>query len=332
MLYPSIAASDVLHRLCREGNAGFHQQFASAEAHQRQLIQTPAVYHALLNVAAQLGRKALPSNDGVCEILAAALRVHFLCIMVQHRIECGASKLDMDAVYREWMNTCPSPSNWVRHGKPLLTGSDMGQSGRANVAAVAVAENDDMLKTRGTEALGAARVAEKSLVAGSGIEAGGADENADDAARLESDSESSSNSIVGAVTVATLPMAVEEGPASDRLMEFGGVGDADGAQGPADDENSGGGGDGGPGGGEGGMGAVQGATPIVMDLTGYPSEAEEEHREDRPDPRPNPLALQPGHEGLKCFRRFNRTCFCRCTRKKRALKKEAYNARSAVLA
>jgi hypothetical protein len=67
-----------------------------------------------------------------------------------------------------------------------------------------------MLKTRRTGALGAANVAEKSLVAGSGIEAGGADKNADDAARLESDSESSSNSVVGAVTVATLPMAVEK--------------------------------------------------------------------------------------------------------------------------
>jgi hypothetical protein len=50
------------------------------------------------------------------------------------------------------------------------------------------------------------------------------------------------------------------------------------------------------------MGAVQGAVPILMDLTGDPSEAEEEHREDRPDPRPRPLALQPGHERLKCIR------------------------------
>jgi hypothetical protein len=90
-------------------------------------------------------------------------------------------------------------------------------------------------------------------------------------------------------------------------MEFGGGVDAGGAQGPADDESSGGGGDGGPGGGGGGMGAVQGANPVEMDLTGDLSEAEEEHREYRPDPRPRPLALQPGHERLKYIRRFNST-------------------------
>jgi hypothetical protein len=93
------------------------------------------------------------------------------------------SKLDMDAVYSEWINTCPIAR------KPPLT-ADLGKSGRAKVAAVAVAENDDMLKTRRTEALGVARVAEKALVAGSGIEADGADINADDATGLESNSES----------------------------------------------------------------------------------------------------------------------------------------------
>jgi hypothetical protein len=213
---PRIAALDVLRRLCQEGNAGFHQEFTSTAAHQRRLDQTPAVYHALLNVAALLGRKAPPSNDGVCEILAAALRVHLACIMVQHRIECGASKLNLDAVYREWMKWCPTPR------KPLLTGSDMGQSGDsggANGAAVAAAENDDTLKTRRTGALGAARVAEKSMVAGSGIEAGGADNNADDAARLESDSESDRG---------CWPLRLAKGKFSPEAKGPGGPGPANG--------------------------------------------------------------------------------------------------------
>ncbi len=45
--------------------------------------RTASIYPALLNVTAVLGGKALPLDDGVCEILVAALQVHFFCMMEQ---------------------------------------------------------------------------------------------------------------------------------------------------------------------------------------------------------------------------------------------------------
>ena len=76
MLYPAAGASDVLKRLFRW--APFLQMPGAASHQQLKSDRTASIYHAMLNVAAVLGRKALPSDDGVCEILAAALQVHFV--------------------------------------------------------------------------------------------------------------------------------------------------------------------------------------------------------------------------------------------------------------
>ncbi len=89
-------------------------QIPCAHSHQQlDPNRTASVYHALLNVTALLGEKALPLDDSACEILAAALQVHFFCMMVQDLADWGVIKVDQNAVFCEWLKDNPTPPEFV---------------------------------------------------------------------------------------------------------------------------------------------------------------------------------------------------------------------------
>jgi hypothetical protein len=236
-MYPRIAASNVFARFCEEGEARFHQDFGPP-AHLRNVAISrrcpnrpiPTIYHALLNASSQVGGGKLPSDGGMCEILAAALQVHFACLIVQQWIDCGLSKLDMDAVYHD------------SSGKPPTEPCHDGAVGQAKAAA-----------------------GEAVMV----VELGPARPDSSDAAMMTESGDDSDEMELSTAAAAEGPAA---GPGAAMM----------GAEGP-----------------DGGAASAGPPTPVV-DVTGDPSDAEEEHpRPEAPGPRPRPLALNPGHGRLK---------------------------------
>jgi hypothetical protein len=111
LLFPATGAWEVFRKLFGDGNL---LQMPCAHSHQQlDPNRTASVYCALLNVTALLGGKALPLDDSACEILAAALQVHFFCMMVQDSADWGAIKADQNTVFCEWLKDNPTPPEFV---------------------------------------------------------------------------------------------------------------------------------------------------------------------------------------------------------------------------
>jgi hypothetical protein len=103
-----IEASKMFQSFCQEDHASF-MQLLEVAAHQRQFPQTPEIGHTLLNVAEQLEDRALLLDAGVREVSAAALLVHFFCIMVKQLLEACGSSLDLVDMHSQWLRVNPIP-------------------------------------------------------------------------------------------------------------------------------------------------------------------------------------------------------------------------------
>lgn len=123
---PGIALSKLFQGVCKEFDEDFMQLHGDS-AHQRRFPQTPTFCHALLNLAAQLEGTEPPVDGSSSEVSAAALRVHMSCVLIKQLLESCASTLDMNALFRRWLDGNPVP-----HGQPVTRSAEFSTTETAD--------------------------------------------------------------------------------------------------------------------------------------------------------------------------------------------------------
>jgi hypothetical protein len=153
-----IEASKMFQSFCQEKHESFMQRFEVA-AHQRQFPQTPEICHTLLNLAEQLEERVFSSDVGVREVSAAALQVHFFCIMVKQLLEACGSTLDLVDMHSQWMRV---------NSIPHVVADAVDAAAAANVDAVSGNPKDTVAAADADDDDDAAAAATVDAVSGTG--------------------------------------------------------------------------------------------------------------------------------------------------------------------